>query len=59
MPAEQVDAALSAKPLQGVSGRRGRDPIVTLLQEVARRKDIRQLRVQKGDDLVVWRRAAR
>jgi oxaloacetate decarboxylase alpha subunit len=57
MPEEQVDAALTAKPGPRRSGRPGRDPVVTLLQEVAKRKDIRQLRVQKGDDLVVWRRA--
>jgi oxaloacetate decarboxylase alpha subunit len=60
MPEEQVDAALTSKPAERPSGRRrDRDPVVTLLQEVARRPSIRQLRVQKGDDLVVWRRAAR
>jgi len=32
---------------------------VTLLQEIAKRPSIRHVRVQKGDDLVVWRRAAR
>jgi oxaloacetate decarboxylase alpha subunit len=60
MPEEQVDAALASKPRERPSGRRrGRDPVVTLLQEVAARRSIRHLRVQKGDDLVVWRRAAR
>jgi oxaloacetate decarboxylase alpha subunit len=59
MPEEQVDAALTAKPAPRGNGRPGRDPVVTLLQEIAKRKEIRQLRVQKGDDLVVWRRAAR
>jgi oxaloacetate decarboxylase alpha subunit len=60
MPEEQVDAALTSKPAERPSGRRlDRDPVVTLLQEVARRPAIRHLRVQKGDDLVVWRRAAR
>jgi oxaloacetate decarboxylase (Na+ extruding) subunit alpha len=57
MPEEQVEAALTAKPAPRRSGRPGRDPVVTLLQEVAKRKDIRQLRVQTGDDVVVWRRA--
>src|SRR5207248_3848329 len=50
MPEEQVDAALTAKPVSGRNGRPGRSPVVTLLQEVAKRKDIRHLRVQKGDD---------
>ena len=58
MPEEQVDAALAAKPAERPAGRPGRDPVVTLLQEVAKRQSIRHLRVQKGDDLVVWRRAA-
>jgi oxaloacetate decarboxylase alpha subunit len=57
MPEEQVDAALTAKPTPRRTGRPGRDPVVTLLQEVAKRSSIRHLRVQKGDDLVVWRRA--
>jgi len=66
MPAEQVDAMLSAQPPPPAPEARRpacrparpvRHPVVTLLQEVARRKSITQLRVQKGDDLVVWRRA--
>ena len=60
MPQEQVDAMLTsttAPPLPA-TGRPGRDPLVTLLREVARRRSIRELRVQKGDDLVVWRRAS-
>ena len=57
MPEEQVDAALTAKPGARPSGRPGRDPVVTLLQEVAKRRSIRHFRVQKGGDLVVWRRA--
>jgi oxaloacetate decarboxylase (Na+ extruding) subunit alpha len=60
MPEEQVDAMLASPPA-AVSARpqarAGRDPVVTLLQEVARRTSITHLRVQKGDDLVVWRRA--
>jgi oxaloacetate decarboxylase alpha subunit len=59
MPEEQVDAALSAKPAVRRNGRPGRDPLVALLQEVARRTDVTHLRVQKGDDLVVWRRGSR
>jgi oxaloacetate decarboxylase alpha subunit len=59
MPEEQVDAALSGEPGERRNGRRGRDPVVTLLQEVAKRPEIKQLRVQKGDDLVVWRRGSR
>jgi oxaloacetate decarboxylase alpha subunit len=51
MPPEQVDAMLS-RP-----SRPSRHPVVVLLQEVARRKSITHLRVQKGDELVVWRRA--
>ena len=41
------------------AGRAGRPahPVVTLLREVARRESVTHLRVQKGDDLVVWRRA--
>jgi oxaloacetate decarboxylase alpha subunit len=58
MPKEQVDAALTSKPAPRRSGRPGRDPVVTLLQEVARRKDIRHLRVQAEDDVIVWRRGS-
>jgi oxaloacetate decarboxylase alpha subunit len=63
MPAEQVDAMLAsararaAPPTASRPSRRPQHPVVTLLQEVARRKSITQLRVQKGDELVVWRRA--
>ncbi len=55
MPGEQVDAIGTAPPARAAPS--GRSPVVTLLQEVAKRKSITQLRVQKGDDLVVWRRA--
>lgn len=61
MPQEQVDAML-ASPSPTVrpkpASRPGRHPIVTLLQEVAKRRSITHLRVQKGDELVVWRRAS-
>ncbi len=60
MPEEQVDAMLAsrpreqrARPARGPAGR----PVVTLLQEVAKRREITHLRVQKGDELVEWRRA--
>lgn len=56
MPAEQVDAMVAARPA-AVAPRPGRHPVVTLLHEVAKRKDVTALRVRKGDDLVVWRRA--
>jgi len=60
MPQEQVDAMLHRSPAAErvrEASRPGRHPVVTLLDEVARRKSITALRVQKGDDLVVWRRA--
>jgi len=60
MPQEQVDAMLHRSPAAErvrEASRPGRHPVVTLLDEVARRKSIKALRVQKGDDLVVWRRA--
>ncbi len=60
MPGEQVDAMLASPPAAAAyrpPARPGRHPVVTLLQEVARRESITHLRVQKGDDLVVWRRA--
>jgi oxaloacetate decarboxylase (Na+ extruding) subunit alpha len=61
MPAEQVDAMLASVPAAAgarPAARPGRDPLVTLLYAVAARRSIRHLRVQKGDDLVVWRRAS-
>jgi len=60
MPEEQVDAMLAAPPAtaaRGPAARSGRHPVVTLLREVSRRRSIRYLQVQKGDELVVWRRA--
>jgi oxaloacetate decarboxylase alpha subunit len=56
MPEDQVDAIVSP-PAPRRPARAGRDPLVTLLYEVEKRKSIRHLRVQKGDELVVWRRA--
>ena len=61
MPVEQVDAMLATPP----AGERptsfvrpGRDPLVRLLQEVQKRRSITYMRLEKGDDVVVWRRAA-
>jgi oxaloacetate decarboxylase alpha subunit len=60
MPAEQVDAMLAAARAGAAPGRPAaprRHPVVTLLREVAERRSITHLRVQKGDELVEWRRA--
>ena len=60
MPAEQVDAMLASPPAAarpGPAARPGRHPVVTLLHELARRPSLTEVRVRKGDDLVVWRRA--
>ncbi len=59
MPAEQVDAML-ASPQAGAGSRPPapkRHPVVTLLNAVAERRPVTHLRVQAGDELVVWRRA--
>jgi oxaloacetate decarboxylase alpha subunit len=61
MPAEQVAAMLASPPAterRPASTRPGRDPLVTLLREVAKRRSIGYLRIEKGDDVIVWRRAA-
>jgi oxaloacetate decarboxylase alpha subunit len=57
MPQEQVDAMVAARgePRAAPSGRA---PLVRLLRELARREALAYVRVEKGDDLVVWRRAA-
>jgi len=60
MPEEQVNAMLASPP--AAPGPRavtlaGRHPVVSLLHEVAKRRSVTHLRVQKGDELVVWRRA--
>jgi oxaloacetate decarboxylase alpha subunit len=61
MPQEQVDAmrvapSIAEQPSADVAARRA--PLVRLLREIERRKAISYLRVQKGDDRVVWRRAS-
>jgi oxaloacetate decarboxylase (Na+ extruding) subunit alpha len=60
MPAEQVDAMVDARgePHAAPLVRPGRDPLVRLLGELAKRDSLSYVRVEKGDDLVVWRRAA-
>jgi oxaloacetate decarboxylase alpha subunit len=61
MPEEQVDAAIASSPAVEPplrpGSRPGRHPVVTLLREVARREAVTHFRVQKGDDVVEWRRA--
>jgi oxaloacetate decarboxylase alpha subunit len=61
MPEEQVNAMLASPRAEAAAApapRPGRHPLVTLLQEVARRRSITRLRVQKGDEIVDWRRAS-
>jgi oxaloacetate decarboxylase (Na+ extruding) subunit alpha len=60
MPEEQVDAMLAAPPASERRvplARPGRSPVVKLLREVERRDSISYMRLEKGDDVVVWRRA--
>ena len=61
MPAEQVDAMLRSPPASERApalSRPGRDPLVRLLAELQKRSSISYMRLQKGDQLVVWRRAS-
>jgi len=60
MPAEQVDAMVAERGRAPAppAARPGRDALVTLLRELARREGISYLRLEKDDDVVVWRRAA-
>ena len=60
MPGEQVDAMVRerGKERPAPLARPGRDPLVRLLHELARRESIGYLRLETGGDLVVWRRAA-
>jgi oxaloacetate decarboxylase alpha subunit len=60
MPEEQVDAMIAerGKDRPPPLARPGRDPLVRLLSELARRESVSYVRVEKGDQLVVWRRAA-
>jgi oxaloacetate decarboxylase (Na+ extruding) subunit alpha len=60
MPAEQVDAMISERGKEPPAplARPGRDPLVRLLHELARRESLSYLRWERGEDLIVWRRAA-
>jgi oxaloacetate decarboxylase (Na+ extruding) subunit alpha len=59
MPAEQVDAMVAASTGERPTPPRpGRDPLVRLLHEVARRPSITELRLVRGDTEVHYRRAA-
>jgi oxaloacetate decarboxylase alpha subunit len=59
MPAEQVDAMVAAsRGERPTPPRPGRDPLVRLLDEVARRPSIGYLRFEKDDTLVEYRRTA-
>jgi oxaloacetate decarboxylase alpha subunit len=57
MPEEQVDAMLASRPASGRARPGSRYPVATLLREIERRKSVTHLRVQKGEDVVEWRRA--
>jgi oxaloacetate decarboxylase (Na+ extruding) subunit alpha len=60
MPGEQVDAMIEARqrPAPAPAARPGRSPLVTLIQELARRPAISQFELtHDGGDAVVWRRA--
>jgi oxaloacetate decarboxylase (Na+ extruding) subunit alpha len=62
MPEEQVDAMLASPRADGGAAAPSRadrepHPVVTLLREVESRRSVSHLRVQKGDELVEWRRA--
>jgi oxaloacetate decarboxylase alpha subunit len=58
MPAEQVDAMIAAsKAERPAPPRPGRDPLVRLLREVARRPAITYLRLEKAEDVVEYRRS--
>jgi oxaloacetate decarboxylase alpha subunit len=57
MPGEQVDAMVAARSGEAAPAPTVRAPIVTLLEELARRPSIASLSLRSGDDTVVWRRA--
>lgn len=61
MPAEQVDAMIEARdrsaPAPVPAARPGRSPLVTLLQELARRPALSEFELTQNGDTVVWRRA--
>jgi hypothetical protein len=56
-----VDAMLKSPPASERPPsliRAGQDPVVRLLREVAGRRSITYMRIDKGDDVVEWRRAS-
>jgi hypothetical protein len=63
MPGEQVDAMIENRthphrPAPAPAARPGRSPVVTLLQELARRPAVSEFSLTQADgDTVVWRRA--
>ena len=58
MPSEQVDAMVETSRRElPAPPRPGRDPLVRLLDEVARRPSIGYLRFEKDDTLVEYRRS--
>jgi oxaloacetate decarboxylase (Na+ extruding) subunit alpha len=63
MPGEQVDAIRPLEPVRtpprAPVSNPERQPVATLLDEVARRRSITHVRVQTEDELIEWRRPAR
>lgn len=58
MPKEQVDAMRTPPPLsERPASVAGRDPLARILSEVDRCTSISYMRLQLGDETVVWRRA--
>ena len=59
MPEEQVDAMVAARghDAPAPAARPGRAPLVTLLEELAKRPAITQFALVKDADTVLWRRA--
>ena len=58
MPEEQVDAMVAARgrPAPPAAARPGRAPLVTLLEEIARRDSITHFELVKDGESVLWRR---
>jgi oxaloacetate decarboxylase (Na+ extruding) subunit alpha len=58
MPEEQVDAMVAARgrPAPPAAARPGRAPLVTLLEEIARRESITHFELVKDGETVLWRR---
>jgi oxaloacetate decarboxylase (Na+ extruding) subunit alpha len=59
MPGEQVDAMVAnrGRPASVPAARPGRSPVVSLLQELAKRPAISQFELTQNGDTVLWRRA--